>query len=323
MTLSTGAKVGIGIGVAVGLIALGLLIWFVVWPAIANAIGKGKQYTYNGGGSGSNNYIRNWIDKHMLNCDSIDTGDKDSECLMKDGNEVCGVSTGFAQLITQDGLYILSYNEKGDIYLSNIKDQKSGNIWYLCFGNKNAPEGESYGYQYSGALTAANQACNGGKNMCKLFWECDSNKGAKPCSQVSPYDNNGNYPPNIVKLDTGCSVSTKHNTCTFKTYPDSCTSTDSERLPCMMGGGNQYVEQMVYVNSDDTFSTLPAYSNSHSNDNCDDVACMAHTNYLGVDVTNYHISPTLVSNLGVRFNIVDCDATQDPTTKLWSCSPSS
>ncbi len=309
MTLSTGAKVGIGIGVVVGLIALGLLIWFVIWPAIANAMGKGKEYTYNGGGSGSNNYIRTWIDNHALVCSNRDWPCTD--------DKLCTVSAGFAQLITQDRRYILSYNDKKEIFLSNIDNQKDYNIWYLCFYNKNAPQGEKYGYQYNGTLIAANQLCNGGKNLCNLFWECSSTQGNKPCSQLTNYPK-GNYPPDKVTLDTGCKVS-GNMSCSLSTHK--CVYSTKNALPCVSQGNKNafYVEQGVYINSDDTFSTMPVYSNSHNNDNCDEVACMAHTNYLGVDISNYHLSPTLVGSLGVRFKIVDCDATQ--IDGIWTCAP--
>ena len=73
MALSTGTKVGIGIGIAVGIIVFGLLIYFVIYPAIANSISKGKEYSYNGGGSGNTGYIRKWIDDNSLPCPGNDS----------------------------------------------------------------------------------------------------------------------------------------------------------------------------------------------------------------------------------------------------------
>lgn len=314
MTLSTGAKVGIGIGVGVGLVALGLLIWLVIWPAIANAIGKGQQFTYNGGGSGTNNYIRDWIDNHVLSC-----SDSPNMCTYGETEDQCPLSAGFAQLITQDKQYILSYNEKGAVYLSSIDGAPSPNesIWYLCFRNKNA--GDS---AYSGTLVAANQLCNNGKNLCNLFWECDSTQGVMPCSKLTNYKATGNYPPDSVKIDTACSVKNcnlSYNQCVNK------TDGSGDKLTCLESSGKvEPVEESVHVNSDDTISTIPQWSKSYNHDNkCSDggKGCMNKLYYLGINPKDYSIEPTLVSNLGVRLNIIDCDAIQ--INGRWTCSSSS
>nr|QBK86078.1 MAG: hypothetical protein LCMAC101_06730 [Marseillevirus LCMAC101] len=312
MALSTGAKVGIGIGIGVGLIVLGLLIWFVIWPAIANAIEKGKEYSYNGGGSGNNGYIRKWIDDHMLSC-----SETPNMCIIDNGDEECTRSAGFAQLLTQDGEYILCYKDS-KIFLSPTSSSKDENIWYLCFQNKNF--GDS---AYAGRLVAANQLCNGTKNLCNLFWECSSTQGDQPCSGLTNYKNSGNYPPDLVRLDSACSVKNcnlSYNKCVNK------SDSSGNNLPCLEAvGKNEYpVEQSVYINSDDTISTDPEWSKSHTHHNvCDDggKGCMNNTYYLGIDYPEYTISPTLISQLGIRFKIVDCDATQ--TDGRWTCLPPS
>ncbi|RLI49418.1 hypothetical protein DRO61_05105 [Candidatus Bathyarchaeota archaeon] len=312
MALSTGAKVGIGIGVVIGLVALGLLIWFVIWPAIAKAIGKGQKFTYNGGGSGNNNYIRNWIDSHVLSC-----SESPNMCYYGDTEDKCPLSAGFARLITQDKQYILSYNSKGSVFLSSVNDStasSANNIWYLCFRNKN-----SGNTAYSGKLVAANQLCNDGKNMCNLFWECDSTQGVMPCSKLTNYKNTGNYPPDSVKIDTACSVkdcNLSYNQCTNK------TDKSGDKLTCLESSGKvEPVEETVYVNSDDTISTIPQLSKSYIHHNkCSDggKGCMNDLYYLGIKLSDYSITPTLVSNLGVRLNIIDCKAVQ--VDGVWTCA---
>ena len=311
MTLSTGAKVGIGIGITVGIIAAGLLIWFVIWPAIANAIGTGKEMSYNGGGSGNTGYIRKWIDDHTLD----DCGKSPNMCEQNEEG-LCPLSTGFAQLLTQDGLYILSYDDNGKIFLSPSQSPKGGNIWYLCFYNEN----------YNGTLVAANQLCNSGKNLCNLFWECDSTQGVKPCSQLTNYKG-GKFPPGKVQLDSACK-STGDGSCSLTATECRNPGRKSDvTMPCLAEtkkNGPYPVEQSVFINPDDTISTLPSASISHTKQNmCDDPKyvkyCMANTYYIGLTYPEYDITTTLVNKLGVRFNIVDCDATQ--VNGIWTCTP--
>ncbi len=314
MTLSTGAKVGIGIGIGVGLIALGLLIWFVIWPAIANAMGKGKEFTYNGGGSGNNNYIRRWIDDHSLDCGFMPN--------MCDQDNLCSLSNGFAQLLTQDGLYILSYDSNGKIFLSNSQAPKGDNIWYLCFYNKNNERD-----QYGGTLVAANQKCNDGKNLCNLFWECDSTQGIQPCSQLTNYKE-GKFPPDKVRLDSACK-STGDSSCPLTiTTCHGPENKKDERMPCLAttkDKGPYPVEQSVYINPDDTISTIPQWSVSRTKQNaCDDPTnvkyCMGSTYYLGLTYPDYDITTTPIYKLGVRFKIVSCDNATEVDGR-WTCPP--
>ena len=302
--MSKGIAIAIISGVVIAAVILGLLIYYVIYPAI-------KGQTYNGGGSGNTNFIRSWIDGNMGACNN--------KYACKNG--ICTVTTGTVQLLTQDGLYILSYDSKSNIFLSPVQSPKGDNVWYLCFYNKNS----DIWSEYNGTLTSANQMCNPdskgvNQNLCNLFWECDTTKGVQSCTTVY----GGYYPPNKIKLDTACATSGKGQTCNISL---ACGDTNNNTtVPCLNSDkGTPVVEKGVYINSDDTISTLPAYSKNSGvghlcSDQTDSKDCMGSEYYLGINQSDYSMVPTTIHKLATRFKIVKCTSGYDSVTQKWTCT---
>lgn len=279
------------IGVVIG-------IYFVAKGAFSKA-------AYNGGGSGDTGYIRTWIDKNA-------------------NIEGCTFTSRYGKLITQDKQYYLCYNPVNSrIFLKTAEGYKEGNsnknIWYFCFRNVNlVPGPNDVITPYVGTMVSL---YNNSQDQQNAAWMCATQGGGnKKCSKTSDQGPKGNYTPSVVQLSKYCPTVDPGDPenpiyCTEYLSP-TCGGCAAVNLPCApcvanLGGGPldapYAVESSVYINKDDTISTIPTLSPGDG----DGKGYMAKTYYMAFNSKSGNIYPSGVHKVALRFNIEDCST--DPS----------
>lgn len=286
--MSPAGTAAIVIGIIVVIIIIGVAIYFYSKSAITKA-------SYNGGGSGNNKYIRTWIDKYAVGS--------------------CPYTSRYGKLKTQDGKYYLCYNSGNNKITLQATDgfSSSGvnkNVWYFCFRNKNSTAGNIS--SYSGTLVSL-QTTDTQKNAT---WMCSTTGlGDMKCSKTSTYSSTGNYKPAVFELNSYCSTVAEEGRggvplpyCDMST--STCgTCTTFPCAPCMAYGNDGLLspyatESFLYINEDDTISTIPDLSTGEG------VGYMNSVYYTILDSQSGKVYPSIIRKVALRFNIEDCGTEQ-------------